>query len=352
MVEDKLLKPDKDVGIIGYGAYVPMYRIKSEEISRVWGNLSEPVKEKSVPGPDEDSVTIGIEAAKYALSRSEIDPKELRAIWTGSESPPYAVKPSSTIIADAVGADPDLNAADFEFACKAGTEALQSSIGFVGSGMSKYAMAIGSDTSQGRPEDALEYTAAAGGAAFIIGENNDQSLAKIEGSYSYVTNTPDFWRRKQEKYPNHASRFTGKPAYFKHIINAANTLMDEMETKPEDYDYAVFHQPNTKFPKKAAKILGFDQEKIKPGLLTNEIGNTYSGATLVGMAAVLDQAEPGDKVLWVAFGSGAGSDAFSIKVNEGIKEKRDKAPKVERFVERNKEIDYSIYAKYREKIQM
>ena len=352
MEENKLLKPDKDVGIVGYGAYVPMYRIKSEEISRVWENLSKPVEEKSVPGPDEDSVTIGIEAAKYALDRAEINPSKLRAIWTGSESPPYAVKPSSTIIADAIGADPDLNAADFEFACKAGTEALQSSMGFVGSGMSNYAMAIGSDTSQGRPGDALEHTAAAGGAAFIIGEDKNNSLAKIEGSYSYVTNTPDFWRRKHEKYPNHASRFTGKPAYFKHIINAANTLMDEMGTKPEDYDYAVFHQPNVKFPNKAAKILGFEKEKIKPGLLTNEIGNTYSGATLVGMASVLDQAEPGERILWVAFGSGAGSDAFSIKVKDGIKQKREKAPKVEKFINRKEEIDYSIYAKYREKIEM
>lgn len=352
MAENKLLKPDNDVGIIGYGAYIPMYRVSNEEISRVWGGLSEPVKEKSVPGPDEDSVTIGIEAAKYALKRSKINPEELRAIWTGSESPPYAVKPSSTIIADAIGAGSDINAADMEFACKAGTEALQSSIGFVGSDMADYAMGLGTDTSQGRPGDQLEYTAAAGGAAFVLGEDTDDSIAKIEGSYSHVSNTPDFWRRKGEKYPNHASKFTGKPAYFEHIVNAANKLMEELERSAQDYDYAVFHQPNVKFPSKAAKILGFEKEKINPGLLANEIGNTYSGSTLVGMSATLDQAESGDRILWASFGSGAGSDVFSLKVKDAIKEKRNKAPLTERFVDRKEDIDYSVYAKYRDKIKM
>jgi hypothetical protein len=60
--------------------------------------------------------------------------------------------------------------------------------------MGRYAMAIGMDTAQGKPGDALEYTAGAGGAAFIVGPA-DEALAVIHGSYSYVTDTPDFWRR-------------------------------------------------------------------------------------------------------------------------------------------------------------
>ena len=88
-------------------------------------------------------------------------------MWVGSESHPYAVKPTSTIVAEAIGAVPNTQAADWQFACKAGTEAMQAAIGFVGSGMAHYALAIGMDTAQGRPGDALEYTAGAGGAAFL-----------------------------------------------------------------------------------------------------------------------------------------------------------------------------------------
>ncbi|BAA29768.1 hydroxymethylglutaryl-CoA synthase [Pyrococcus horikoshii] len=345
----KLLKPIKDVGIVGYGAYVPMYRIRNEEIGRVWGISNFPIEEKAVPGLDEDAITIGIEAARNALKRAKIDPKDIRAIWFGSESKPYAVKPSSTVIAEAIGATPDLEAADFEFACKAGTEALQAAIGFVASGMAKYAMAIGADTAQGRPGDHLEFTAGAGGAAFIIGEKSSETVAYFEGSYSYVTDTPDFWRRQHEHYPRHGNRFTGEPAYFHHVVTAAKTLMDELGLTPEDFDYAVFHQPNVKFPLVAARMLGIPKEKVLPGLLSGRIGNTYSGATMVGISAVLDIAKPGDRILWVSFGSGAGSDAFSIVVQDAIEEKRNLAPKVEDYIKRRKVIDYALYAKARRK---
>jgi hydroxymethylglutaryl-CoA synthase len=345
----KLLKPNREVGIIGYGAYVPMYRIKAEEIGRVWGSTAYPIQEKSVPGLDEDTITIGIEAARNALKRAGIDPQLIRAIWLGTESKPYAVKPSGTVIAEAIGATPDLDAADFEFACKAGTEAIQAAMGFVGSGMADYAMAIGADTSQGRPGDALEFTASAGGAAYILAPKSSETLAYFEASYSYVTDTPDFWRRQHEHYPRHGNRFTGEPAYFHQIISAAKTLMEEGGYSPSDFDYAVFHQPNVKFPLTAAKILGIPKEKVLPGLLSGIIGNTYSGATLVGVSAVLDIAKPGDRILWVSFGSGAGSDAFSLVVQDAIEEKRDLAPKTMDYVNRKKYIDYALYAKARRK---
>ena len=158
--QDRMLKPVKPVGIIGYGAYIPRYRITNGEISRIWVGNSRggPVKEKSVPGLDEDVVTMSIEAARNAMDRARIDPCDLRAIWVGSESHPYSVKPTSTIVAEALGAVPAVQAADFEFACKAGTEAIVAAVGLVGSGMGNYAMAIGMDTAQGRPGDELEYT--------------------------------------------------------------------------------------------------------------------------------------------------------------------------------------------------
>jgi hydroxymethylglutaryl-CoA synthase len=130
----------------------------------------------------------------------------------------------------------------------------------VGSGMGRYALAIGMDTAQGKPGDALEYTASCGGAAYIIGPAQE-SLAEIEASYSYVSDTPDFWRRPEQKYPEHGQRFTGEPAYFKHIEAAGRTLMQEMGRSASDYAYAVFHQPNPKFPLKAGADLGFTPNK-------------------------------------------------------------------------------------------
>lgn len=352
--EDQLLlQPSRAVGVVGYGAYVPRYRLPATEISRIWkGGLSaEPVQEKSVPGLDEDVVTMSIEASRNALERAGIDPALIRAVWVGSESHPYAVKPTSTIVAEALGIVPSTQAADWEFACKAGSEALVAAMGLVGSEMGRYALALGMDTAQGRPGDALEYTAAAGGAAFLIGPA-EESLAEIEGAYSFVTDTPDFWRRAGQKYPEHGGRFTGRPAYFKHIKSAVDVLLDELEAEPEDYRYAVFHQPNVKFPRRVAHQLGFTPEQYQVGLLSERIGNTYAGSSLIGLTAALDQAEPGDRILMASFGSGAGSDALSLRVTELISDRQGRALSTEDYIARRTEVDYAQYLRLRRKITL
>jgi len=346
-----VMKPEHEVGIAGYGAYIPRYRLPATEVSRIWkgGSGGTPIHEKAVAGLDEDVITMSIEAARNALARAQIDPSLIRAVWVGSESHPYAVKPTSTLVAEAIGATPHTQAADWEFACKAGTEAVQAAIGMVGSGMAPYALAIGMDTAQGRPGDALEYTAGAGGAAYLLGPSAE-SLVVIEGSYSYTTDTPDFWRRADEKYPEHGERFTGEPAYFKHISAAAHQLMDSLGMQASDFQYAVFHQPNAKFPQRAAKELGFTPEQIEAGLLVPRIGNVYAGSALVGLTAILDIAHAGDRILLVSYGSGAGSDAMSLRVTQRLADRQAAAPTTEQYIARRTEIDYATYARYRGKL--
>ena len=347
-----LMQAEKAVGIVGYGAYIPRYRLPGTEIARIWTNglSGSPIKEKAVAGLDEDVITMSIEAARNALKRSQIHPEDIRAVWVGSESHPYAVKPTSTVVAESIGASPHIQAADWEFACKAGTEAVQASIGLIGSGMGRYALSIGMDTAQGRPGDALEYTAASGGAAFLLGPA-EEAVAIYQGSYSYVTDTPDFWRRAEEPYPSHGDRFTGEPAYFQHVLSSAKQLMEMMGTTAADYTHAVFHQPNVKFPSRVAKMLGFTPEQIQHGLLANDIGNVYSGSCMIGLTAILDVAQPGDRILMVSYGSGAGSDSFDLLVTQRILEKRNLAPATRAYIDRRTVIDYATYTRYRGKLK-
>ena len=346
------------VGIITYGAYIPRYRIKTEEIARVWGSNGAEIAnglgvfEKSVPDLDEDSLTISVNAARFALARRAVNPDDIGAIYVGSESHPYAVKPTSVTVGEAIGATPVMTAADYEFACKAGTAGIQTCMGLVKSGMIKYGVAIGSDIAQGAPGDALEYTAAAGGAAFVIG--NDDVIAEINDTCSYSSDTPDFWRREGQAYPRHGGRFSGEPAYFKHIQGAAKLMMEKMGTKPSDYDYAIFHQPNAKFPRTVAAMLKFTSEQIKPGLAVPRLGNTYSGAVPVGLSATLDIAKPGDRIFVTSYGSGSGSDAFDITVTDAIETKIDRkaAPSVEDMLNDKIYLDYALYAKHKGKIVM
>jgi hydroxymethylglutaryl-CoA synthase len=180
----------------------------------------------------------------------------------------------------------------------------------------------------------------------------EEALAIIEASFSYVTDTPDFFRRPHQHYPRHGSRFTGEPAYFKHVLASARQLMESMGTTPEDYTAAVFHQPNPKFPERAARTLGFKPEQTQAGLLCPMVGNAYAGSSMLGLTAILDNAQAGDRVLLVSFGSGAGSDAFSLRVTEKIVDGRDRAPRTQVYIDRRKEIDYGTYVRYRKKLHM
>lgn len=347
------------VGIVGYGACVPKYRIRVEEIARVWGEEPDRIKkglgvfEKSVPDVDEDAATLAVEASRNALAFSGIDPASIGAVYVGSESHPYAVKPTATIVAEAIAATPELTAADLEFACKAGTAGIQMCMGMAAAGMIRYGLAVGTDTSQGRPGDALEYTASAGAAAYLIGREKSEFVAEIEETCSFTTDTPDFWRRPHAEFPSHGGRFTGAPAYFRHVMGATQGLFEKTNTRAADYDYFVFHQPNGKFPLEAAKKMGIDMEKVKPGLFTPVIGNTYSAASPIGLAGVLDIAKPGQRILVTSFGSGAGSDSFSILVKEGILAKREKycGRKLSDYIAEKEYIDYGVYVKHRRKLK-
>ncbi len=347
----------KSVGIVGWGAYIPLYRIAVDEIAKMWGIDPFLAKalgmyEKAVGGLDEDAVTIGVEAAMNALQRAKIKPDSIGAVFFGTESKPYAVKPSATIVAEVLGITPNTMASDLEFACRAASEGLRAAFALVESGQIDYGLVIGADTAQANPGDVLELTASSGGAAFIVGPSSE-SVAILEGVFTFITDTPDFWRREGVPYPFHGEGFTGDPAYFHHIIGAVEGLMKKLGLSPNDFDYAIFHQPNGKFPLVVGKRLGFSREKIIPSLVTPYAGNTYNGSALLGFARVLENvAKPGDRILVAPFGSGAGSDAFSFIVTDKLEERKKLAPTVDDYLSNKKIISYSEYARMRQLIKI
>ncbi len=338
-----------NAGIVGYGVYIPVFRIKVEEISRAWQQNFNQIKasllieEKSVPGPDEDSVTLAVNSAKNALQMCGLYPACINAIYVGSESKPYAVKPIATIVRQALGFDAFSTAADVEFACKAGTSALMICLGLVESGLCNLGMAIGTDTSQAAPGDVLEYSAGAGAAALILGKDRSKFIAKVQDAISLATDTPDFWRRSSEKYPEHTGRFTAEPAYFRHVYAIVDKIFKRNNCKAEDFDYVVFHQPNGKFPLIAARALGFTSEQLNPGLVVQKIGNTYSANSLIGLGAVLEQAKSDQKILLVSYGSGSGCDAFIFKTTGLIEKKNENIFSLKYYLNQKKYLSYSEY---------
>ncbi len=341
-------------GIVGYGVYTSRFRIKEEGM------------ERTVPFIDEDAITASVEAGKLALIHSGVDPGLVKKVYVGSESNPYAVKPIASKVAQVLelgvklpGEVQEVDAIDTQFACKAATSMFKDAAALVYYPFveTPYVMVIGADNAQAAPRTTpggeLDFFVGFGASAFIFGMCD--VIAEIEAWYSCTSDTPDFWRRDTQKYPRHGGRFTGAPAYFKHIEKAAKGLMEKFGYKPSDFDYLVLHQPNPTFPVKAAKNLGFREEQYEAGLKVAKFGNTYSSSSPLGLAAILDKAKPYQRILLVSYGSGAGSDAYVFITTPLILEKRRRQRFTVEWQAENqflKYVDYYTYRRFKSGLQL
>jgi hydroxymethylglutaryl-CoA synthase len=113
--------------------------------------------------------------------------------------------------------------------------------------------------------------------------------------------------------------------------------------EPKDFDYAVFHMPNGKFPRQAALMLGFTLEQIRPSLVIEQMGNSYTASSLMGLCAVLEQAKPGDKIFLASYGSGAGSDGFILRATKELLKRR---KPFREMLDAKEYIDYPTYLRY------
>jgi hydroxymethylglutaryl-CoA synthase len=145
----------------------------------------------------------------------------------------------------------------------------------------------------------------------------------------------------------HGGRFTGDPAYFKHIRKAATKLMERLNLQASDVDYFVTHQPNLQFPVRIAKELGFKDEQYATSLQINKFGNTYSGCSPIGLAALLDIAKPEERILVTSYGSGAGSDAYLFRTTSQLVDKRQRQKINVKFQAENPFVKYVDYNTYR-----
>jgi hydroxymethylglutaryl-CoA synthase len=123
--------------------------------------------------------------------------------------------------------------------------------------------------------------------------------------------------------------------------------MTKFNLKTSDLDYFVPHQPNPAFPIKVARDIGFKDEQYACALQVNKFGNTYSGCSAVGLAAVLDIAEPEQRILIASYGSGAGSDAYLLRTTSQLLDKRRRQKVNVKILAENKFVKHVDYTTYR-----
>ena len=365
------------VGIIGYGVYIPVQRIKTELIVRAREKKREDLaqfldkvrnglllRDKYIASLTEDSITIAAEAALNAVDMAGIDARRIETVAIGSESKPYAVGTIARHVASFVGAGNQVYVADLEGACNSGMQSTAFVESQILSGRINYGLAVGTDVAQAPVGDPLEYASGAGAGAFVLGR--DDPVATVVDTAAYSTLTLDFWRRDGATVPSHFGRTTVE-AYIKHVIGAIEgLLLKHPEISLMDFDYLTFHQPSGYMPMKTCKTLAqeeiaildnpelenrirltpeFIEEKVKHWLRVLDTGNTYAASTLIATCDILDHAKPGQDILAVSYGSGAYTIATWLHVEDAILERRGRVPTVMDYVNRRRDITLEAYEK-------
>ncbi len=346
-------------GIVSYGASVPYRRIAVKAILDVWGNSSLEIlqqhlklSERAVLFFDEDTNTLAIDAARNALEQLNESPKKLEAVYLGTGTNPWASNPSSTLVAEAIGAPGDIICSDLQFSGKSGTAAMVALLGLCESKMIERGLAIGSDTLNRHvsPGELYEYAASAAAAAFVIG--SDQVVARVLGTSSQVSSLNDWFRLEGERFIKTSTSNIPdalRIGLAEHVAPAVFALNAKVGLKPSDYTYAVFQQPYGFVPYMLAEILKLEPKQVALGAVADQIGDCGAASALLGLARVLDHAQSGDRILLASDGFGAGADAFAFEVTPEIKKRQGRGRPVEALLSRKELVDYAAMTKLEHK---
>ena len=308
------------IGIVSSGVYVPRLRIKREEYQKTWGYFSpRGIEEKSVADFDEDSITMGVEAASNALRNGQVNAPEIDAVYFASTSPPYVEKQSASTIATALGCRNDTAALDVTSSTRASTSALLSCMDFVGSGRGKMGLMVAADCPLGHPTDSLEHQLGAGAAAVIV--SNNRLGAVIDGSFSLLTESlGERFRRNGESFVRtvdlgrHQELLSDEA-----VISCVKALMAKLGRSHKDYDWFVLQGLDDARALDLSRKLGFEDSKTTQTMISGKIGDTAAAAPVLALSKVLESVSPKKSLIFCAYGPGAGADALSLVLEREMK---------------------------------
>jgi hydroxymethylglutaryl-CoA synthase len=338
---------------------LPRRRIDSAAIWGAWKNISQSffdtlsIGERAVLGPDEDTVTLAVDAANQAIQRSGVSSTDLGAIFLGTGTSPYATKSAASLMVDMLGLSQSVIATDIQCADKSGSTALWLAAALIESGCIEYALVIGADTINRhvRPGMVLEYVASAAAVAFVLGKEN--KIADLEAWTTTSCDQNDYFRVEGERFIQSGAGFYGWVANWgllDQVIPAGQALFEKTGLIPEDFSkFAVPHKTGIQ-PLMVMGKLELEMMQVLPYVLTAQIGDCGAGGTLLSAAHILDWAEPGERIGVLDYGSGAGCDAWSMITTDQIIENRPTSGTVLDQLEDKVMVDYSTMIKLEQKL--
>lgn len=305
-------------GIVSYGAYVPIYRLSREAIGAMW-NKAVAKGEKAVANADEDTVTMGVEAVLDCMNG--MDRNQVDGLYFATDSPPYIEKQAASIIRAATDLREDILTFDISHSLRGAGSVMKAAMDAVKAGSAKRVMVAAAECRIPAPNSEFELQLGDGAAAFLVGDTD--VAAVLEGSYHLTSEFIDIWRKPQDKYVQvWEDRFVRDEAYMKMIPQAVDGLLKKLGLSPKDVTKAAFYGPDARTHASIASAMKLDPKTQVQSPMLDNVGNTGTALAPMILVSALEEAKPGDRILFATYGDGA--DAFLFKVTEQIEKIRDR----------------------------
>jgi len=303
------------VGITGYGAYVPRLRLSRQSVydANKWfapGLRGQAKGERAMANWDEDSITMGVEAARDCLNGT--DPKSLRNLFFASTTLPFKDRQNAGVIATALTVEDGLMASDVAGSQKAGTSALISGLTAAKSGGPTMVVAAEKRSTRVASANELQFGDAA--AAMLCG--TDKVIAKLVGHRSVSMDFVDHFRGEDSDFDyTWEERWIRDEGYVKIVPPAIKAALADAKLKGADINHFIMPALMAAIPKQMAKMAGVADAAVRDNLGAN-LGDSGSAHALVVLAHTLESAKPGERIMVVAFGQGL--DVIILEVTEEI----------------------------------
>ncbi|MFC6719799.1 zinc ribbon domain-containing protein [Natrialbaceae archaeon GCM10025810] len=320
------------IGIEAVGTYVPRRRLSAEAVTEAWNRFDGAgIRQTSVPGPDEDSLTMAAEAARRALDESDVEPSDLEALVFATTTPPLEESDLSVRLGEFLGVDEDATHTLLTGSTNAGVRALTTAL----ADDDGPTLVVASDAPRGKPDSALDHAAGAGAAAFVLVPDGP---AAIVDRADYASDYPGTRFREPGSTTVDSLDITpyDRSAYTETIRGAVENL----DVDPSSMDVVVLQAPNGGLPYRGAKAIGVPSDVVESHAIVHDLGDLGAASVPLSLAnALVDGA---DRVLAVGYGSGATATALSVEQSGPVTGEVD--------LEGEESISYTAYLRLRGEI--
>jgi 3-hydroxy-3-methylglutaryl CoA synthase len=298
------------IGITSYGAYVPPTRLPLAAISG--RSVVEEGPEKAVAWNDEDSVTMGVSAAVNCLRG--LDRAQVDGVLFASTTYAFKEKQAAALVARALDLRRNVRTADYGGSLRAGITALRGAVDAVSAGSARCVLIVASDSRMGAPGSSLEMNVGDGAVAFLVEDGN--AIAGVGESFSVADEIVDVWRSEGDPFVHSwEDRFVVQEGYTPRITEAVKLLLESTRSPASDFQRVALYAPDARSHGTAARALKLDKKQLQDPFF-GRLGNTGVAFAPMQLAAALETAKPGHKILVAAYGDGA--EAISLEVTDHI----------------------------------